>query len=334
MNATRVAVIDSYLSDAHDLNSDSQAIACWSGPGPFKIVNNYLEGAGENVMFGGSTPYIRGLVPADIELRHNYFFKPLEWKKRIEDHWVVKNLFELKNARRVLLDGNVFENSWVSGQDGSAILLNGVDGPQSVIEDVTISNNVVEGSAEGITGSANANGPQLRPTNTILIRNNLLIRVRPGRSLNLYTLANITVEHNTSLQEEGSFLALGDYSPTIFADHYLIRDNITNFGPYGIIGLQVNPSPARGLVITNNVFVGAPTNWLRYYEAHPHNWFPRTLDDVGFVSIKMGNFRLAPASPYRRSGSDGNDPGADIDAIEAAVRGADGIFSNRPRSPF
>ena len=28
----------------------------WNGPGPFLIENNYLEAAGENIMFGGNDP--------------------------------------------------------------------------------------------------------------------------------------------------------------------------------------------------------------------------------------------------------------------------------------
>lgn len=80
MNSRRTAVIDSYISDVHEFGADSQAIESWSGSGPFKIVNNYLEGAGENVMFGGSTAAINGLVPSDIEIRRNYFYKPLTWK--------------------------------------------------------------------------------------------------------------------------------------------------------------------------------------------------------------------------------------------------------------
>jgi hypothetical protein len=42
MNSARTAIIDSYISDCHEIGADSQAIACWNGPGPFKISNNYL----------------------------------------------------------------------------------------------------------------------------------------------------------------------------------------------------------------------------------------------------------------------------------------------------
>src|SRR5687768_11344865 len=56
LNSASTTVVDSYLSECHGKGFDSQAIAGWNGPGPFRIVNNYLEGAGENVMFGGGDP--------------------------------------------------------------------------------------------------------------------------------------------------------------------------------------------------------------------------------------------------------------------------------------
>src|SRR5262245_35367516 len=51
LNAAHAAVIDSYVADIKEVGADSQAVGGWNGPGPFKIANNYLEGAGENVMF-------------------------------------------------------------------------------------------------------------------------------------------------------------------------------------------------------------------------------------------------------------------------------------------
>src|SRR5436309_9911227 len=77
MNSGATAVVDSYLSDFKEPDTDAQAIAGWNGPGPFRIENNYLEAATENVMFGEADPTIRDLVPADIGLRRNHFKKPL-----------------------------------------------------------------------------------------------------------------------------------------------------------------------------------------------------------------------------------------------------------------
>jgi len=90
-------------------------------------------------------------VPSDIEIRHNHFVKPLSWKADDPTYagtaWTVKNLFELKNAQRVLVDGNVFEYNWPAAQNGFAILftVRNQDGhaPWSTVADVVFSNNIV-----------------------------------------------------------------------------------------------------------------------------------------------------------------------------------------------
>src|SRR4051812_44623099 len=72
-------ILDSYISDIKSL-ADAQAIAVFNGAGPFTISNNYLEASGENVLFGGSDPKTANLVPSDITITQNYFYKPLAWK--------------------------------------------------------------------------------------------------------------------------------------------------------------------------------------------------------------------------------------------------------------
>ena len=74
------ALINSHVSEIHELGADAQAVAGWNGPGPFKIVNNYLEASTENILFGGSDPSIDNLVPSDIEVRGNHCYKPTRWK--------------------------------------------------------------------------------------------------------------------------------------------------------------------------------------------------------------------------------------------------------------
>jgi len=155
-----LAVVDSFFSDFHCVArtgacTDAQAIFGGLGEnpmGPYKIVNNYLEAAGENILFGGGAATV---TPADIEIRHNYLFKPLTWMRgqpgfvggRDGSPFIVKNLFELKNAQRVLFEGNVLENSWGGfTQTGFGILLTpksqarGMENlcPSCLVTDVTI----------------------------------------------------------------------------------------------------------------------------------------------------------------------------------------------------
>lgn len=132
-----VAVVDSFFTDFHCVAvtgscTDSQVLGTGGGrspSGPFKVVNNFLEAAGENILFGGAPAT---MTPADIEIRHNHFFKPMIWKAGEPGAvmgasgrpFIVKNLFELKNAQRVLFEGNLLENCWGGfSQNGYAILL-------------------------------------------------------------------------------------------------------------------------------------------------------------------------------------------------------------------
>src|SRR5262245_51244981 len=182
LNSASTAVIDSYISDCHEEGADSQAIGGWNGAGPFKIINNYLEGAGENFMLGGADPTIPNLVPSDIEFRRNHCFKPLTW--RIGDPsyagrpWGVKNLFELKNAQRALVDGNIFENNWTMAQNGFAILLTvrnqDKTAPWSVVQDVTFTNNIVRHAASGFNLHGSDSNAQSIPSRRFRIANNLI----------------------------------------------------------------------------------------------------------------------------------------------------------------
>jgi hypothetical protein len=83
LNSIRTDILNSYISDVKAVNADSQAIAGYNGAGPFRIINNYLEAAGENVLFGGSDPAVLNLVPSNIELRQNLITKPLAWQSAI-----------------------------------------------------------------------------------------------------------------------------------------------------------------------------------------------------------------------------------------------------------
>jgi hypothetical protein len=83
LNSASTDIINSYIADIKGIGMDTQAIVGWSGPGPFTIENNYLEAAGENVMFGGADPAIDGLVPQHIVIRHNQFSRPVEWRMAV-----------------------------------------------------------------------------------------------------------------------------------------------------------------------------------------------------------------------------------------------------------
>src|SRR6185436_9462476 len=92
-------------------------------------------------------------------------------------HWAVKNLLELKNARNVLIEGNVLEQNWVDAQNGFAVLFtvrNQEGGaPWSVVEHVTFRNNIVRNSGSGINILARDDNNPSGVARTIVVRNNL-----------------------------------------------------------------------------------------------------------------------------------------------------------------
>jgi hypothetical protein len=336
MNSRYTAVIDSYLADFKEVGRDTQAIAGWNGAGPFKIANNYLEAAGENVMFGGADPTIRNLVPADIEVVRNHITKPLRWKVGDDTfdgvEWAVKNLLELKNARRVLIDGNLLEYNWPHAQNGFAILftVRNQDGgaPWSAIEDVVFSNNLVRHVAAGINILGHDDNHPSQQARRIAIRNNVFVDVG-GRWGNgrLFQLLNgtsgVSIDHNTAFQT-GSILAGGDTLPHT---SFVFQNNVVPHNENGISGSGTAPGTATleryfpKAIVRRNVIVGGPA--ARYPR---DNFFPASLDDgasdgASLEDAASGLSRKLQtlARPFSGKATDGRDPGADIGAAEKAL---------------
>lgn len=324
MNGASVAVIDSYLSDFKEMGADSQAL--WSGnsPGPLKIANNYLEGSGENVMFGGADPSIANLVPSDIEVRGNYFFKPLSW---IGSSWTVKNLLEFKNARRVLVEGNRFENNWAAAQQGLSLLITprNQDGtaPWCATQDITIRRNVFINLGQGFNISGDDDLFPSQRTARIAITDNLIhVTGLNGSAGRLFQIirgpSDVSIEHNTGFLTVSVVFA--ENNPR--ADQFVFRNNLTTYGQYGVAGTGTGlGTPTLNAYFSNwlftkNVLIGGSASASAYPAG---NFFPTDLNSVGFVDHLNGNYRLSASSPYKNAGTDGQDIGADFDALNAAT---------------
>lgn len=337
LNSRSTAVIDSHVSDFKEVGADSQAVSGWNGAGPFRIANNYLEGAGENIMFGGADPSVRDLVPADIEIVRNHLAKPLRWKAGHPDfegsEWAVKNLLELKNARRVLIEGNVLERNWTHAQNGFAVLFTprNQDGgsPWSVVEDVTFANNVIRHVGGGINVLGKDDIHPSQQTRRIAIRNNVFFDVGGdwgnGRLFQLLDgTTHIAIEHNTALHT-GSILFGGDHAPHT---GFVFQNNITPHNEHGIIGSSTESGTqtlARYFpraVVRDNVIIGGQAG-----QYPPDNIFVGSVDDAGIGDLRSG--RLRPTGGERFEGTDGRPAGADVASV---LKATEGVASMPPRA--
>jgi carbohydrate binding protein with CBM6 domain len=335
LNSGDTQVIHSYFADFKGVSQDTQAIASWNGPGPFLIENNYLEAAGENIMFGGTDPSIPNLVPTGIKLLRNYITKPTAWMSQT---WTVKNLVEFKSANTVLVEGNTIEHNWAAGQQGYSILMTPRNqsgtAPWTVVRNITIQNNIIRHVAAGFNISGYDNLATSEQTSDIIIRNNLVYDVStawatpnnpaPARFAVIGGgPKNITIDHNTIDSNGSSTIFLyGGYSLTgvqiygFEATNNLLRDNA--YAIYGdkhgegSVGLNFYTPNA---VVSHNAFGGGQA---KLYPTG--NDFPTMTQWVAdFVNIGAANYQLVPTSLSQNAATDGKDIGVDFSMLNAAL---------------
>src|SRR3954464_9997008 len=342
LNGVRMAIVDSYLENFHDAPSDSQAIGGWNGAGPFKIVNNFLEGASENIMFGGGDPAVEGLVPSDIEIRRNLSTKRLAWKSA---GVAAKNAFELKNARRAPVDGNTFERVWTSGQSGTAIVLKSAnqDGRCTwcVTEYVTFSNNIVRDAASGVAINAAESGAKGLPlpgrANHIRITNVLFQNIGApewgtgGKLLRITNgVSDVEITHVTSTSNPNGILDpqnTADLNPNLVFKNNIVERKLYGIGAGSNEGITTITKNFAPFVYNQNVLVTASgsTGQSIADGALKSRYPPVTAvaADWNAVRFEKDSVRLSPSSPYYRSGDDGRDPGVDSEALTRAQQGPD-----------
>ena len=343
-NGQDTTVQNSYISEIHYIGSDSQAIISWTSPGGLHVINDYLEASGENMMVGGADPKIVGLVPGmtgGIEVRRNTFFKPLSWKVGDPSyagfHWTVKNLFELKNAINVTVDGNTFTNNWVDAQDGTAILFTvrnqDCTAPWSTVQNVTYTNNTlsgVAGAAYNMLGFDNEAEPafgkctnpdtdgSVRGTN-LTLQNNLDYDVH-GAFLQLTGFYNVTINHNTDIRPSGNTITFAVQQATgfIYRNQLQLEQPFGIFGDGGTQGTAALNTWTPGYVFEKDVMVGAAAGVNPAGTCGGITCYPATVATVQFVDFTNGNYALLSSSPYHNAATDGTDIGVNMTALLAA----------------
>lgn len=369
---SNVGIIDSYFSDFHctaisGTCTDASDIGGGAGDYPqtvWKINNNFLEAAGQSILLGGSAATI---TPSDIEVRFNHFFKPATWMKGAAgfvggadgNPFVVKNHFELKNGKRVLLEGNIFENNWGGfTQSGHSIVLSPrndfntttqiFDCNVCQVTDITIRYNTISHVGAGfnlanpLSFGGGAAGGGRYSIHDITIDDVEAVKYNGGGGLFLIlnawstnALNNIQITHITGFPDpNGRVLALLDLTSNPKIAGFVFTDNIVSIPSIPVFGAgggtencDTSALPIPGLdgcfsdyVFTGNILAGSAKNVNTVWPTG--NLLADSANSVGFVNYNNGiggNYSLSPSSPYKAAS--GPDPGADVNGINTAIAG-------------
>lgn len=314
-NGRHIKIVNGYISDIKRKGDESQGIAAWATDGPIEIINNYIEGAAQSILFGGAGSTLK-LVPSDCIVDSNHLNKPIDWKGT---DWVVKNIFEIKNGRRIKVTNNLMTNNWAMGQDGNAILFTtrADNGDATIIDEIEFSGNIVRGTGGGlnILGGEGSGGHRLN------IRNNIFDDIDGqkwgggGHFMKVTDWDGLVIENNTIVQKNNIAVAYGEP-----VTGFVFRNNIVFENEYGIFGDGLGSGQRAihkyfpGGTVTGNIIVGGKKEMYREL-----NVFVSSLDQIGFESTP-GAYKLKPNSPYLKAGSGGKRIGADIDVTKVGVR--------------
>ncbi len=312
LNNGETWILNSHISGFAGPGDETQAICGWAGPGPFHIINNYVEGAGQNIFFGGADPSVKGVVPSDIEVRRNHIYKPAEWFGRA----TIKALFEMKNVRRLTVDGNLIESGGRTSAFSLVVGNQGGTAPWSTIEDVEIINNIIRHAHSAFNISGRDPKPSLQGRR-IRIKNNLVLDVGTDYSgffVQTSGADSLTVEHNTVEHTGNIIVTYGE--PTT---NFIFRNNIVQHNQYGVVcegGVRscFKPGAFRGNIIADNND-SAASGYPLERNFPPGNYFPPSFKHVKFVNYTRGDWRLADDSPFKGKAADGKDPGVDFQSF-------------------
>jgi hypothetical protein len=336
LNCADSVARDCYFAQVHANNTQASAIGAWNGPGPWLWENCYFEAAAENTIVGGTDPAIPLLVPADLTVRRCHYRKLDKWKSPGEpvagaNAWDVANLFELKNCRRVLVEGCVLEGSWADVQTGYAFNLKSVNqaggATQSTVQDVTVRYCIVRNI--GAFLNLSGHDPNYTPNHLTRIRfEHCLVH---DMGLGLYTgdqnwlqiqsgCYDLTIDHCTFDENGGSvnnMAAVSNGSEGFAASRLTIVDSILSRGQFGIKG-SGQTEGTNSLNTYCKADVGGAPDWAMHHcmivggsaglYTGSGNVFPANRAAVLFNS----DWSLAANSPGHAAASDGSDMGANI----------------------
>lgn len=303
MNGRSLAVVNSRIGEIHQplprggcpAGREAQGLTIVNGPGPYKIDNNYVSASTEGMLVGGQDPANESMMPSDIQISRNHFYKPLAWKNA----FMTKTGFAMKSGARVQVYGNFIENSWDNcGEQPSGIRLtvrNNSQTPAGAFQNLTdvdfAFNAIVNHGRGGLILASDDLAPSGQMT-CVAIHDNLWDKIpgdfagddrADGRLLSLVSggtatspggSVHLTIEHNT-------FIGSG---PGLFLDRgskrsdknrgTILRDNVI-VGRGGISAADLGEGQAAldtyftdDLVFGRNAIVGGNSKKYGRYDGN------------------------------------------------------------------
>ena len=188
MNCAYCWVMNSFFDQMQLRGTDTHAVGTYDGQGPFKIVNNHLRGASSTLHFGGTSPSIPGLVPSDMEIRLNTIDLDPNWHSLSNycavprtPRWALSNRLDLKNAQRIVFEGNELYQSWCDGGTGFLVSFlpmscgtaTCVEASQTAVRDIYFANNLGAHSYGIFQTSGRSGYGESQATQRVDVLNNL-----------------------------------------------------------------------------------------------------------------------------------------------------------------
>src|SRR5437879_7377042 len=97
------------------------------------MLDNDPRGGASRLCVGGTPRSIPGLVTSDIEIRLNTVDLDPNWFSLSHcgltgsRNWMLSDRLDIRNARRVVIEGNEFYQAWCDAGSGTIILISPVE---------------------------------------------------------------------------------------------------------------------------------------------------------------------------------------------------------------
>lgn len=353
LHSSEATISNSTIDEIKSANQ-SAGIASLNGNGPVMVLNDYVAATGENIITGGAPTAIVAIAPR-YTVWGSHIVKYAKWDTRSGGsyiggpsgggNWQVLNLLEFKTAEQSIIDGNVFDRSWVQGdQTGEALIFNNVvgGGTGRKMDWLQVSNNKFLNVGQGVI---------VRPRDTtpgvvgrwFLFENDLFYKTgeilddpnSSGMGFRVTAPVGLWVNHVTmdSLANPFALITGSDSSggpgklQEVFILNSHFRHNVYGFWGYGPTpGTQAFVYTTGEYDMRNNTVVGLAVGFVtaaQYPSGGGTNIY--SITDANYTSqfanYAGGDLTIVSGSPSYNAGTDGKSHGVDTAALSAATAG-------------